>query len=120
MTILKLFRTRKERRARMDKEREMPTRLEDYLKSLKKELRSTQADFWKEMKVAEEGFRKAMVAAMREYEKVEYSNKRVPGALSAASKSFNDQYDTAYQVFGNATKGALERFEKKIEDLIGA
>jgi len=103
----------------MAKDKEMPTHLEDYLKVLRKEIRSTQGDFWKEMKVAEEGFRKAMVAAMREYEKVEYSNKRVPGALAAASKSFSDQYDTAYQAFGNATKEALERFERKIEELIG-
>jgi hypothetical protein len=103
----------------MAKDREMPARLEDYLKVLSKELRSTKADFWKEMKVAEEGFRKTMIAAMRDYEKVEYSSKRVPGALAAASKDFNDQYDTAYQAFGNATKEALERFERKIEELIG-
>ena len=103
----------------MDKEKEMPARLEDYLKVLSKELRSTQADFWKEMKAAEEGFRKTMITAMRDYEKVEYSSKRVPGALAEASKSFDDQYDTAYQAFGNVTKGALERFERKIEELIG-
>jgi len=103
----------------MAKDKEMPTHLEDYLKVLSKELRSTQADFWKEMKVAEEGFRKAMVAAMRDYEKVEYSGKRVPGALVEASKSFSNQYDIAYQDFGIATRGALERFERKIEELIG-
>ena len=104
----------------MKKVKEMPTRLEDYLKSLRKTLKSARADFWKEMKAAEEVFHKEMVAAMRDYEKVEYSNKRVPGAIAAASKSFNDRYDTAYQAFGKATREALERFEKKIEDLIGA
>jgi HSP90 family molecular chaperone len=60
-----------------------------------------------------------MGAAIRDYEKVEYSKKRVPGGLAEAARSFNDKYDTAYQDFGNATKEALERFEKKIEDLIG-
>ena len=103
----------------MAKEREMPVRLEDYLKVLSKELRSTKADFWKEMKVAEEGFRRAMITAMRDYEKVEYSSKRVPGALAEASNNFNDQYNTAYQAFGSTTKVALERFERKIEELIG-
>ena len=103
----------------MDKGKEMPVRLEDYLKVLSKELRSTQADFWKEMKAAEEVFRRAMVSAMHDYEKVEYSNKRVPGVLAEASQSFINRYDTAYQGFGKATKGALERFTGKIEELIG-
>ncbi len=96
-----------------------PTRLEGYVKSLRKELKSTQVDFWKEVKTAEEVFHKEMVTAMRDYEKVEYSNKRVPGALAASAKSFNEQYNTTYETLGKATKEALERFEKRIEDLIG-
>ena len=103
----------------MTKDKETTVNLEDYIKSLSKELRSAQAYFWKEMKAAEEGFHKSMIAAMRDFEKVEYLKKRVPGALAAASKSFNDQYDTAYEAFGKATKEALERFEKRIEELIG-
>ena len=103
----------------MAKPKEMPTRLEDYLKSLRKELKTAQTDFWKEIRAAEQTFHKNMVAAMRDYEKVEYSKKRVPGALEEASKSFNDQYNASYQVFGSTTRQALERFEKRIEDLIG-
>jgi len=96
-----------------------PIRLEDYLKTLRKALKSAQAAFWKEMRAADEVFHREIVQAMRDYEKVEYSNKRVPGALAAASKSLNDRYDAAYQAFGKSTKEALERFEKKIEDLVG-
>jgi hypothetical protein len=103
----------------MAKPKEMPSRLQDYLKSLRKELKTAQSDFWKEIKTAENAFHKDIVAAMRDYEKVEYSNKRVPGALAVASKKFNEQYNTAYQIFGSTTKQALERFEKRIEDLIG-
>jgi hypothetical protein len=102
------------------KEKQMPpTRLPDYLKTLSKSLKSTQADFWKEIKAAEDTFHSDIVAAMRDYEKVEYSSKRVPGALAAATKVFNDQYNTAYQIFGRTTRVALERFEKRIEELIG-
>ncbi len=103
----------------MTEVKERPTRLQDYLKALRKGLKSAQADFWREMHAAEEAFHKEIAQAMRDYEKVEYSNTRVPGALATASKSFNDRYDTAYQAFGKATKEALERFEKRIEDLIG-
>ena len=103
----------------MAKPKEMPTRLQDYLKSLRKELKTAQADFWKEIKTAENTFHKDMVAAMRDYEKVEYSNKRIAGALGRASKNFNDQYNTSYQIFGSTTRQALERFHKRIEDLVG-
>ena len=103
----------------MAKPKEMPTRLEDYLKSLRKELKTAQTDFWKETRTAEQTFHKDMVAAMRDYEKVMYSKKRVAGALEAASKNFNDQYNTSYKIFGSTTRQALERFEKRIEDLIG-
>jgi flagellar biosynthesis/type III secretory pathway protein FliH len=103
----------------MAKEKEIPASLEDYIKSLSKEIRSAQSHFWKETKAAEEGFHKAMVAAMRDFEKVAYSKKRVRGALAGASKNFNDQYDIAREAFGNATKEALEGFAKKMEDLIG-
>ena len=102
-----------------DKDKDKSSSLDDYIKSLSKELRAAKAYFLKETKKAEEGFHKAMVAAMHDYEQVEYSKKRVPGALVEAGKSFNDKYDAAYQAFGNATKEALERFEKRIEDLIG-
>lgn len=103
----------------MVKPKETPGRLEDYLKSLRNELKTAQADFWKEIRAAENIFHKDMVAAMRDYEKVEYSNKRIPGAIAAASKKFNDQYNTSCHIFGSTTKQALERFEKRIEDLIG-
>jgi len=104
----------------MEKPKEMSTSLQDYLKSLRKELKTAQADFWKEIRSAEHTFHKDMVAAMRDYEKVEYSNKRIPGALGTASKNFNDKYNTAYQIFGSTTRQTLERFKKRIEDLIGA
>lgn len=96
-----------------------PSRLPDYLKTLSKSLKSAQSDFWKDIKAAENTFHSDMTAAMRDYEKVEYSNKRVPGALAVASKVFTDQYNTAYQIFGRNTRVALERFEKRIEELIG-
>lgn len=96
-----------------------PSRLPDYLKTLSKSLKSAQSDFWKDIKAAEDTFHSDITAAMRDYEKVEYSNKRVPGALAAASKVFTDQYNTAYQIFGRNTRVALERFEKRIEELIG-
>jgi len=103
----------------MKKARQMTTRLPDYLKSLSKALKSAQDDFWKDMKAAEKTFHNDIVAAMRDYEKVEYSSKRVPGAIASASKVFNDQYNTAYQILGRTTRAALERFERKIEELIG-
>ncbi len=96
-----------------------PSRLPDYLKTLSKSLKSAQSDFWKDIKAAEDTFHSDITAAMRDYEKVEYSNKRVPGALAAASKVFTDQYNTAYQILGRNTRVALERFEKRIEELIG-
>ena len=96
-----------------------PIHLEDYLKSLRKGLKSSQVDFWKELRAAEEAFHKEMVQAMRDYEKSEYSNKRISGNLAQAAKSFNEHYDAAYQAFGKSTKEALERFERKIEELIG-
>ena len=103
----------------MAKPKEMPVRLQDYLKSLRKELKTAQSEFWKEIKAAEHTFHKDMVAAMRDYEKVEYSNKRVAGALGTASKNFNDKYHTSYQILGSTTKQALERFHRRIEDLVG-
>ena len=96
-----------------------PSCLPDYLKTLSKSLKSAQSDFWKDIKAAEDIFHNDLTAAMRDYEKVEYSNKRVPGALAAASKVFTDQYNTAYQIFGRSTRVVLERFEKRIEELIG-
>lgn len=95
------------------------TGLEDYLKALRKALKSAQVDYWKEMKIADDVFHKEMAAGMHDYEKVEYSNTRVPGTLAEASRSFNERYNAAYEAFGKATKEALERFEKKIEELIG-
>jgi len=102
-----------------DKEKEKPSSLDDYIKSLSKELRAAKTFFLKETRKAEENFHKAMTAAMHDYEKIEYSKKRVPGALAEAARSFNDRYEAAYQAFGSATKEALENFHKKIEDLIG-
>ena len=102
-----------------DKDKDRPSSLDDYIKSLSKELRAAKTYYLKETKKAEDGFHKAMVAAMHDYEKVEYSKKRVPGALAEAARSFNERYDAAYQAFGNTTKEALEQFEKRIEDLIG-
>ncbi len=102
-----------------DKEKDRPSSLDDYIKSLSKELRAAKAYYWKEMKKAEEAFHKAMTVAMNDYEKVEYSKKRVPGALVEAARDFNDKYEAACQAFGSATKEALEHFHKKIEDLIG-
>ena len=102
-----------------EKEKDKASSLDDYIKSLSKELRAAKNYYLKETKKAEEGFHKAMVAAMHDYEKVEYSKKRVPGALAEAARSFSDRYEAAYQAFGSATKEALEHFHKKIEDLIG-
>ena len=96
-----------------------PLGLEGYLKTLRKGLKLAQVDFWKEMKAAEVAFHKEMVAAMRDYEKTEYSDKRIPGTLAAAAKGFNERYEVAYQDFGKATKQSLEQFEKKIEELVG-
>ena len=107
------------KQAKDEKKKDRTISLEDYLKSLRKGIKSAQGDFWKEIRLAEEAFRKDMTAAMRDYEKVEYSNKRVPGTLAEATKSFNERYNVAYGSFGNTTKETLERFEKIIEDLIG-
>ena len=83
----------------------MTTDLSAYIKSLGKELKSAQSNFWKEMKIAEDDFHKAIVYAMREYEKVEYSKERVPGALASASEEFDNQYDAAYRAFGREGRG---------------
>jgi len=96
-----------------------PVRLDDYLKGLRKALQVAQRDFWKDMRAAEGIFRKEMTAAMREYEKVAYFDKRVPGALTEAAKIFNERHDAAYRIFGEATKGVLQRLERKVEDLMG-
>jgi len=104
----------------MSEDKERPSSLENYIKSLRKELEFAKVSFWKEIRVAQVNFHKAMVGAMRDYEKVEYLKKRVPGTLAEASKSLNEKYDTAYRAFGNATKEALERFARSTEDLIGA
>lgn len=96
-----------------------PLGLEGYLKTLRKGLKVAQVDFWKGIKAAQVAFHKEMVAAMHDYEKTEYSDKRIPGTLAAAAKGFNERYEVAYQDFGKATKESLEQFEKKIEDLVG-
>lgn len=96
-----------------------PVRLDDYLKGLRKSLQVAQRDFWKDMRAAEDTFRKEMTSAMREYEKVVYFDKRVPGALTEAAKIFNERHDAAYRVFGESTKAVLQRLERKIEDLMG-
>jgi len=96
-----------------------PIRLEGYLKTLRKALKSAQVDFWKEMRAADGVYHKEIAQAMRDYEKVEYSDKRVPGALAEAAKSFNDRCEAAYQALGKTTKEALGRFQKMIEELIG-
>jgi uncharacterized protein YyaL (SSP411 family) len=104
----------------MSAEKERPLSLKNYINTLKKELEFAKASFWKETRSAQENFHKTMISAMRDYEKVEYSKKREPGSLVEATKCLNDSYDKAYGAFGNATKEALEQFEKSIEDLIGA
>ena len=98
---------------------ERPARLEDYLKTLRRSLKSARQDFWKDTRAAEEAFHREMTAAVREYEKIAYLDKRVSGALTEAAKSLNDRHDASYRVFGEATKGALQRLEKKIEELLG-
>ena len=96
-----------------------PINLESYLKSLRKSLKSTQTDFWKEIRAADRAYQKEMEQAMRDYEKVEYSTKRVPSALSQAAKIFIDRYDDAYRTLGKTTKESIMRFQKTVEELIG-
>jgi len=108
-----------EKQTKPESMKEKPTILKDYLKSLSKRLKSAQGNFWKEMKLAEGAFHKEIVSAMREYEKAEYTDKRVPGALAEAGKDFNERYEAAYKTFGKSTKEALERFQRGIEELIG-
>ena len=108
-----------EKQAKAKNMKEKPTSLEDYLRSLRKSLKSAQGSFWKEMKLAEEAFHKEIVAAMRDYEKAEYTDKRVPGALAEAGKNFNERYEAAYKDFGKSTKEALARFQRGMEELIG-
>ena len=102
----------------MAKQNEKPHNLDDYIKSLGKELRNAKAAFWKETRMAEDAFHKSMHNAMADYEKVEYSKKRVPGAIAEAGQVFDQEYDSAYKIFGGETRAALERFKKRIEDLI--
>ena len=94
-------------------------RLKDYLSKLRKDLKSSQINYWRNIRTAQETFQKELITAMREYETVEYSDKRVPGALGEAAKSFNERYEAAYRAFGEATREALQRFHKNIESLIG-
>jgi hypothetical protein len=108
-----------EKQSKRENMKEKPTSLEDYLRSLSKRLKSAQGNFWKDTKLAEETFHKEIAAAMHEYEKVEYTDKRVPGSLAEAGKEFNERYEAAYKTFGKTTKEALARFQMEIEELIG-
>jgi len=108
-----------EKQSKPENMKEKPTSLEDYLRSLSKRLKSAQGNFWKEIKLAEEAFHKEIVVAMREYEKAEYTEKRVPGSLAEAGKDFNERYEAAYKTLGKSTKEALARFQREIEELIG-
>ena len=93
--------------------------LDKYLKHLEKKMKAARGNFWREMALAEEAFRKDIAAAMRNYEKAEYSDKRIPGALAEAGKDFDKQYEAAYEGFGKLSKQALEQFQKTIEELVG-
>ena len=96
-----------------------PLSLDDYLKLRGKKMKTAKGSFWREMTLAEEVFRKEITAAMRDYEKAEYTEKRIPGALTEAGKNFDKRYETAYEGFGKLTKQALTQFQKTIEELIG-
>ena len=93
--------------------------LDDFLKHLGKKMKSARGNFWREIALAEEAFRKEMAAAMRNYEKAEYTDKRIPGALAEAGKDFDNHYEAAYEGFGKSTKQALAQFQKTIEELVG-
>lgn len=93
--------------------------LDNYLKHLEKKMKAARSSFWREMSLAEEAFRKEMASAMRNYEKAEYADKRIPGALAEAGKDFDKHYEAAYEGFGKFTKQALEQFQKTIEELVG-
>lgn len=96
-----------------------PMSLDKYLKHLGKKMNAASGSFWREMALAEEAFRKEMAEAMRNYEKAEYTEKRIPGALAEAGKDFDKRYEAAYEGFGKLTKQALEQFQKTIEELVG-
>ena len=66
-----------------------PMSLDNYLKRLGKKMKSSRGSFWRDMTLAEEAFRKEMAAAMRNYEKAEYPEKRIPGALAEAGILFD-------------------------------
>ena len=94
--------------------------LDKYLKHLGKKMKSAKSSFWQEMALAEDAFRKEIAAAMRDYEKAEYTEKKTPGALAEAGKNFDKRYETAYEGLGKLTKQALANFQKTIEELVGA
>ncbi len=94
--------------------------LDNYLKHLGKKMKSAKSSFWREMALAEDAFRKEMAAAMRDYEKAEYAEKKTPGALAEAGENFDKRYETAYEGLGELTKQALTKFQKTIEELVGA
>jgi len=96
-----------------------PMSLDNYLKRLGKKMKSAKGSFWREMTLAEDAFRKEIAAAMGDYEKAEYPEKRIPGALAEAGKNFDKRYETAYEGFGKLTKQALAQFQKTIEELVG-
>ena len=97
-----------------------PMSLDHYLKHLGKKMKSAKGSFWREMTLAEDAFRKEIAASMRDYEKAEYHEKRIPGALAEAGKDFDKHYEAAYEGFGKLTKQALAKFQKTIEELVGA
>jgi hypothetical protein len=82
-------------------------------------MKSAKGSFWREMTLAEDAFQKEIAAAMWDYEKAEYPEKRIPGALAEAGKNFVKRYETAYEGFGKLTKQALAQFQKTIEELVG-
>ena len=88
---------------RMNKESK-PMSLDKYLKRLGKKMKSAKDSFWKEMTLAEDAFRKEIASAMQDYEKAEYTDKRIPGALAEAGKNFDKRYETAYEGFGKLRK----------------
>jgi hypothetical protein len=94
--------------------------LDKYLKRLGKKMKAAKGSFWREMKLAEDAFRKEIAAAMRDYEKAQYTERKIPGALAEAGKDFDKRYETAYEDFGKLTKQALSQFQQTIEELVGA
>jgi len=97
-----------------------PISLDNYLKHLGKKMKSAKSSFWREMTLAEDAFRKEIAAAMQDYEKAEYTERKIPGALAEAGKNFDKRYETAYEGFGKLTKQSLAQFQKTIEELVGA